>query len=505
MKKWVLRSAILTTVAAVTVALSGCAGSDAPPEGGGTLTLANSRDLASYDTGELDTGVHVLYWQPVYDTLLKFTPEGEITPNMATSYEYDEGRTKLTLTLRPGITFSDGAEFNAEAVKANIEHLQSGTGVSVYMVKNVSDVTVLDAQTVEISLSAPDPAFTYYLCLVAGAMASPDALDNEDLAANPVGSGPYVLDKTQTIIGSQYAYSRNPSYWNAEAYPYDSIVVKPMEDLTARVNALKSGQINGAVADSTILEEAESSGLNLSRNPITWQGFMIFDRVGETIPALADLRVRQAINYAIDKKSALEKIFLGAGYTSTQIFNNQSEAYVADLDDDYDYDPARARQLMVEAGYADGFDVTMPEYPGVNVFPFISQQLEEIGIRVTWDKITGDQIAPKIMGGEYPMAYFGGSSGQPWRDIQKMVDVEGAWNPGKTVTPELTELMAAAQAAEEDSQPAAYQAVSRYLVDNAWFGVWLYSDNIFLLDSQTSVVEQPGSIVPYIQNFTPAK
>nr|WP_262927621.1 ABC transporter substrate-binding protein [Microbacterium sp. NIBRBAC000506063] len=305
---------IIAAIAAGALALTACAGgggSTAPSTENRTLSLANLQNLASFDTGQLDTGWQVYYWQPVYDTLLNYTPEGVVEPNLATSFEYNEDNTVLTLTLREGITFTDGEPFDAAAVKANIEHLQQSTGVSVYMVAGVTDVVVLDDVTVEIHLDAPDPAFTYYLCLVAGAMASPAALGTPEIAAVPVGSGPYVLDTGATITGSEYVFTRNEDYWNPDAFPYDTFIVKPMEDLTARVNALKSGQVNGATADTTVIAEAEASNLQVGRNPISWRGLVLFDRDGEMVPELADVRVRQAINYALDSEAILENIFAG--------------------------------------------------------------------------------------------------------------------------------------------------------------------------------------------------
>lgn len=500
----------LAGFAIIALALSGCTSSggsensDATPRGG-TLTIGNNLDLASFDTGELDTGWQVFYWQSVYDTLLDYTPDGSIEPNLATEYTYNDDNTVLTLKLRDDVEFTDGTPFNAEAVKANIEHLQQGTGVSVYMVKGVTEVDVLDDSTVEIHLNAPDPAFTYYLCLVAGAMASPDAIAAGTLAASPVGSGPYVYDSDDSITGSEYHFTRNADYWNPDAFPYDDIVIKPMEDLTARMNAIKSGQVNGVSADTTVTAEAEGSGLQIGRNPISWQGLVIFDRDGTKVPALGDVRVRQALNYAIDTQSILDNIFEGAGYASTQIFNKKSPAADPELDGAYPYDPAKAKKLLAEAGYADGFEITMPEFPGQNTYPIITQQLADVGIKVTWDKIAVEQIVPALMGGDYPIAVFGSSSGHPWRDIQKMVSVGGAWNPLGNTTPELAQLLADVQASNGEAQDAAYQKVSAYLVDNAWFGVWFFTDNVFLTDASTNATQQAGSVVPYLRNFAPAK
>lgn len=498
--------AVAVSAAIVLTACGGTAGGGGDVGGGSqTLSIATQQDVASFDTGQLDTGLQVTYWQPVYDTLLRYTPSGEVEPNMAEEFEYNEDNTVLTLKLREGITFSDGTPFDAEVVKANIEHLKAGTGVAVYMVGLVGEVVVVDDLTVEIHLSAPDPAFTYYLCLVAGAMASPEAFGEESFATTPVGSGPYLLDADATIRGSQYTYVRNPDYWNPDAYPYDKLVLKPMEDVTARLNAIKSGQVNATNIDASVLKEAEAAGLTINDAPVQWNGLMIFDRAGAVVPALGDLRVRQALNHAIDGQAIVDNIYGGKGLQSQQIFNPDGPAFVKDLNQAYPYDPELAKELLAEAGYPDGFEITMPEIKGDLTQPYITQQLADIGVTVTWDKVASENVVGDILGGKYAIISFGSSSGHPWRDIFKMVSENGAWNPLHSTTPELNELFAAVQNTSGDEQVAAYQAVNEYITENAWFGVWLFTSAIQVTDARTSTQPQLGSLVPYLSSYAPAE
>ncbi|QHK18491.1 peptide ABC transporter substrate-binding protein [Pseudarthrobacter psychrotolerans] len=495
----------MATVAALSLTGCGATGNEpAGPKTGGTLTIGARQDLASFDPGAFDTGAQVQYWQPVYDTLLNYTPEGKVEPNLATEFKYNETNTVLTLKLREGVKFSDGTPFNADAVKANIEHLKKATGVSVYMVGKVKVVTVVDPTTVQIELSAPDPAFTYYLCLVAGAMGSPAALETEGIKTVPVGSGPYTLDTAATIRGSQYTYVRNPDYWNATAFPYDSVVVKPMEDLTARLNAIKSGQVNSAEVDSTVLSEARASNVKVNEHMIGWQGIMLFDREGTTVPALKDKRVRQALNYAIDGESINKNIYGGEGKATQQIFNPASPAFDEKLNAAYPYDLKKAKSLMADAGYAGGFELTMPTVPGDLTGPYITQQLAEIGVKVTWEKVPNEALVPDVLKGKFAAASFGSSSGHPWRDISKMISGTAAWNPFKTKTAELDGLLAKVQSSTGDEQIAAYKAVNNYITDNAWFCAWAYTKSIQLTDHGTQVAMQAGSGVPYLRNYSRA-
>lgn len=511
--------AIVTGVALLTLAACGGGNPEAKPSEGGsaggetgkevsseskTLRIGNIQDVFSFDPADLDTGRQVLYWQAVYETLLVYSPEGEILPGLATEFNYNDDRTVLNLKLRDDITFTDGEKFNAEAVKANIENLQGGTGVSVYQVDMVKEVNVLGDYEVEIVLDGPDPAFTYYLTLVAGAMASPAAIGTEELTAMPVGAGPYTLDASKTIAGSEYTFVRNPDHYDQGAYPYDTIVVKPFEDLTARLNALKSGQVDAIDADPTIIKEAESSQLQILRNPIAWNGLVFYGRTDGKTPALHDVRVRRALSHAIDSETILEQIYQGAGHDSRQIFNRLSPAHDPELESYYPYDPEKARELLAEAGYADGFELTMPEFPGVPLYPILTQQLGEIGVTVKWEKLAAENIVPAMMGGDFDAASFGSSSGHPWRDIEKMISANGAWNPMGSEDPRLTELLEKIPLAEGAAQDELYKEVSRFLVEEAWFGVWFFTDTVFLTNQDTNVVAQSGSTVPYIRNFSPA-
>lgn len=507
-----LRRRILSTIAAVAagaIAFTGCSASGEPTGGGGgedaptSLTIAARQDVATFDTGNLDTGFQVQYWQPVYDTLLKYSPDGTVEPNMATEFSYNDDNTVLTLKLRDGITFTDGTVFDASVVKANIEHLQQGSGVSVYMVGSVESVDTPDDSTVVITLAQPDPAFTYYLALVAGAMASPAAFGTDSFATAPIGSGPYTLDADATIRGSQYVFVRNADYWNPERYPYDKITVKPMDDLTARYNAIKSGQVNVADLDPSLMSDLENTDLNIGTARTGWLGLIIFDRDGSLNKALGDVRVRQALNYAIDGSAIVDNLFEGQGSPSQQIFNPLSAAYVEANDNRYPYDVEKAKALLAEAGYASGFDLVLPDMGDDITQPYVNQQLQDIGVNVIWEKVAPENIVPELLGGKYAAASFGSSSGHPWRDISKLVAPSAAWNPLGSETPELNDLLEKVRYTTDAEQAEAYRAVNDYVTENAWFGIWLFSNMVMASDNTVAFDMQSGSGVPYIANYRP--
>jgi peptide/nickel transport system substrate-binding protein len=468
-----------------------------------TLTLATSLDNGSFDPAIIENGPRAQYWVPVYDTLLLMDANGKITGNLAESYSYNADNTVLTLKLRKDVKFTDGTTFTADSVKANIEHLTAGTGQNSFMGSSIKQVVVVDEHTVELHLPVPNPAQLTYFTMVGGAMGSPAALGNPDISTYPVGSGPYVLDGARTRPGAQYVYKRNPDYWNAPSFPYDEIKLIPMTEITARLNALRSGQIDGAQGDAQTAQEAEASGLTVSRTPIDRHGLVLADRDGSVVPALADIRVRQAINYAIDGAGILAAIQRGLGHHTTQVFNLNSPAYVVSLDERYPFDPEKAKALLTEAGYADGFDLLLPEQSTVAANPIIEQQLADVGIRVKWAKVVLANYVTEAQSKRYGAFWMSLSTGNAWWDITKQISASGPWNPFDSSTPELDGLLAKAKSASGDEYVKLVQQVNTYVTENAWFDIWYQADAIYFAQPKLKVTMHPQNVVPYIRQFAP--
>jgi peptide/nickel transport system substrate-binding protein len=335
-------------------------------------------------------------------------------------------------------------------------------------------------------------------------MASPKSLKATDVATKPIGSGAYVLDKTGPVAGSTYTYKRNPDYWNAAAFPYDKVVIKPMNDLTARLNALKAGQVNATITDTNSLADAKRSGLTVNTTPVNWVGLLLLDRGGKLVPALKDLRVRQAINLAFDREAILKNVSHGEGSLTTQIFNAAGDGYDKSLDGQYTYDVTKAKQLLADAGYANGFTITMPESAGFAQYnAIIGQQLAAVGITVKWVKTPANAIIPAILSGKYPVAFMTLGSQSAWQDIQKAVTPKAPWNPIKAGDPQLDKLLATAQTASEAELPTAMKAVSKWLVDNAWFAPWYRENSVYLTDAKTAVDMQAYNVAPPVSAFGP--
>lgn len=470
-----------------------------------TLALAAMLDNNSFDRAQLMIANQIQFWQPVLDTLLVMQPDGKIVAGLATEWSYNDDNSSLTLTLRDGVSFTDGTPFDAEAVKANIEYLKNGAGQNSFMVEYVSEIEIVSPTEVRLHLSEPDPTLLDNLTVVGGAMASPKTLTGEG-AATLVGTGPYVYDNATSVLGRQYVYNRNPDYWDAASFPFERVTITPINDQVARLNAIKSGQVDGGLGEARAVADAEANGLTINKSDVNWLGITIADRDGKLVPALADVRVRKAINMAFDKPSILKFVELGFGRLSDQIFPTGSEAYVPELDAVYPYDPEAAKALMVEAGYADGFNVVMPDIPAyANFNPIVEQQLKAIGITVTWEKVAPNAIIPELRSGKYALFTLNFGYQGSWAEYRKFTFADSAWNPLHAVDPKFSEMLEDVQFRTGDEQIEGYRELNRYMVENAFFAPWYRRDTVYFTNAETTVSMRGTNAVPFIRDYGKAE
>jgi len=499
---------IIGGAAVLALTLSGCGGGggETSSTASSTLTLAPSPDVNSFAPADSRDAHLLQYYQPVYDSLIRISPEGEYEPMLATEWSYDDSGTVLHLELRDDVTFTDGVKFDGEAVKANLEAVKGGTGTSAASFASIESITVNSATSVDVHLRAPDPGFIRQLALNGGMMASPAALGTEELKSVPVGSGPYIMDTSETTTSVQYTFKRNPDYWNPDDFPYDEIVLKPIADATARLNAVRSGQVDGAFGDATNIPTAEGAGLTVTQSAGPgFQGLFIFDREGQIQPELADVRVRQAINYAIDPEAILQSAYSGEGTITRQVFNPESDAWVEDLNDAYSYDPDKAQQLLAEAGVPDGFTLDIPEPVFPNVSPVLGQQLAAVGIDVNWVQVPVQTVQDEYLTGKYPVVWFQLQSSDPWQGVNFWGSTEAAYNPLHIADPEIeAQIEVARNAPDDDQRNQAYQELSQLYIDKAWFAPAYFPDAVYFSSADVEVTPQALQIVPSIYNYQPA-
>lgn len=502
------KSTVMAVLTAAALALTACGGGGGGNDGAAattTLTIGQLQDLVSFEPADAHIGHTMPYYQAVYDTLIRRAPDGELKPMIAESWEYNADNTVLTLKLRTDVTFSDGTKLDAEAVKANLDHFKEAKGRDAYQVASLGSVAVVDPSTVAVTLAEPDPAFTYYLSLAAGLMGSPKALGTDAIKTVPQGSGPYQLDATATVKGSQYVFTKRADYWNKDLQKFDKITMKFLADVTARTNAIVSGQVDATLLDPKTGKQAEAAGLTLNDSQVDWQGLLLMDRDGKVTPELANPKVRQAMNFAFDRKTILDQQYLGQGTVTNQVFGPESGAYVDELDSSYPYDPAKAKALLAEAGYPNGFTLKIPSMAGFEaIVATVQQQLGDVGIKVQIDTIPQANYVPDLAAAKYSAAVFNLYQAEPWVAINQMISTTALYNPFKSTTPELATMIDAVQNGGEESSEKAKE-VNKYVTDNAWFVPLYRLDQMFYTNKKITVESQLQQAIPSIYNYTPAK
>ena len=498
----------LTAAAAVlALGLTGCSATSTTSTSGTptTLTLGVIVPATTFSAADMNFANEAPYGQAVYDTLLKADPSGEVGPDLATKWEYNDTKTVLTLTLRDDVTFTDGTKFNADAAAQNLVRFRDGASPNKSFLASLADAKAVDDTHVALTLTQPDPALLHYLTQNAGMQESPKAFGNADLKTNPVGSGPYILDTAKTVVGTSYEFTKNPNYWDPTSVHYDGLSLKVLADVTAMLNAVKGGQLNGAkLTVNTNNAEVEAAGYTLNPFELDWTGLILFDRDGSMNPAFKDVRVRQALNYAIDAKAMLTAIGEGLGTPTTQIFPTSSAAYDESLDSRYAFDPAKAKALLADAGYAGGLTIDMPSTTliGPAIFTLIQQQLKDVGITVNYTD-TGTNFIADILTPKYAGSWMQLQQDNDWALINFEITPTATFNPTKYQDPKVDAFVATILNGSTDESDAALKDLNAYIVEQAWFAPWYRVQSNYATDAKTKVIPQVGNAYPYLWNFNP--
>ncbi|WP_437773321.1 ABC transporter substrate-binding protein [Arthrobacter sp. KNU40] len=496
-------------VAATALGIAGCGGNSASgANSSSTLTLGAITSPSTFAAADADWAGDSPFYQAVYDTVLRANPDGSIAAGLASDWSYNADKTVLTLKVRTDASFSDGTKVDAAAVAQNILHHRDGQAGGKSRLAAVQDATPSDPQTVTVKLSHADPSLLTFLTMDMGLVESPATFTAKDVKTNPIGSGPYILDQQKTVAGNTYAFTRNKNYWDAKSVHYDNLVIKVIGDPTAMVNAIKGGQVNAAdMLNLDGLAAVKASGFTQYPNELDFAGLALIDRGGKLNPALGDVRVRKAINYAFDRQALANAIMKGNATVTEQIYGPGSPAFDSSLDSSYSYDPSKAKQLLAEAGYADGFTLEMPSWTaifGTSLFSIIQQQLGDVGITVKYSDDATNYVSD-IIAGKFPAAYLqlSGDIAKGEINANEYLAPTAGWNGLHYEDAKLTALMQKAQNSSGAAHDQALKEINAYVVDQAWFATWYRPQSMFVADSKTMVTVQEGNRFPYLWNIVP--
>lgn len=498
----------IAAVAAVALALTGCSGGGGSEAGSGDggpqeLSIGNFMDVTNWDPAAADLGFDGPYLSAVYDALLTTDEEGEPQPGLATKWEVSDDFKTVTFDIRTDAVFSDGTPVDVDAVVKGLEHLKAGpTAQEAY--GKVAAIEKVDDDTLEFQMTERDDTMLYLMGLGRSYIAAPAAIDAGTLSETPVGSGPYTLSDS-SVPGTEYVFEKVEDHWDAGAFPFDPLKITPLSDGTAMLNAMEAGQLNLIYTDKTGSDLAEQNGWNVSKGLSMWAGLLFADRSGAMGSPIGDLKVRQALNYAFDTQGMHESIAQGQGFVTNQVFPVGTPGNLEDLNDRYAYDIEKAKSLLAEAGYADGFDITMPMAGPFQPYQAIVEQtFAELGITVTWEET--DFMSYMGKAPTYPM-YIAviAMDSNPVATVERQISKPQWYNPtpGLDTLDGVQEQVDAVFTAEPgDAQLAEIEKLNELVTEQAYNAVWGQNENTYVSTPEFEVAPVIGLMFPTLRQIT---
>jgi peptide/nickel transport system substrate-binding protein len=488
-----LRTPAVALAAAVCMVAAACS---SPPTASTTsrddLVIGRAMDVTTLDISRNLCDTCQIYNSAVYETLLRApNATDELQPLLAESWEANADNTQFTFKLNPDATFSDGSPVEAKDVKWSWERLQNLDGSPAYFMAGITSVEAPDPQTVVVTSEAPNSAFfnissASYMGVINsdvasenGATAGKDAATTDKaenwFLKNSAGSGQYVLGSYAE--GSQLVLDRNDKYWGEEP-AFSKVTIKEVTDPSAQLQQLQQGDIDVAMNLSfDALDQVENDdNLTVSTEP-TFNFIYVALSPGKAGgEALSDVKVREAIRKGIDYDSVIDATLAGNGDTQASPIPN---GFVGTENLTLpEFDPADAKKLLAEAGYADGLtlDATFPTFSTYGVssstmFQSIQQSLSQVGIELKLNPIEFSQWVDQIdtPGFALTAVYFAPDHPDPVQYAQYFSLAEGSvWSSrsGVPVRPEESDLLAKALASSGADREAAYADLAQQMVDD---------------------------------------
>ena len=379
-----------------------------------TLVVAYERTMLTYDTYATAERLALVLAHNWGDTLIHRNPtSGEFEPHLATDWRFVDDVT-LELDLRTDVVFHDGEPFGPEDVAATFDYVTGegaglpGTGTLQW----IDHVEIVDEDTVRIVAEAVTPTAIETLALV-GTIYPAHVLENDGPAAMgkaPIGTGPYRFVSAGDNVAR---FERNDAYFGgAKGQPsIGHLEIRTMPEESSRIAALMTGEIDIARSGSISPDQGAAirGRARVEAADILRIWYLQMDALGTSgTDVFTDVRVRRAVAHAIPKEEITDVLLSGYGRPidtpcNPVQFGCSEEAAVA-----YDYDPERARELLAEAGYPDGFEVELYGYRDQQVAQALQGYLEAVGIRteLRWFGGQYDVVSQRQEAGELP-AFFG--------------------------------------------------------------------------------------------------
>lgn len=326
--------------------------------------------------------------------------DGEIVPLLAENFSANDDATQFTFNLRQGVTFHDGTPFNAESVKVNFERIMDpDNSLRLYNrgFNNIKSIETPDDYTVIVTLNTPNSSMLPKF--VPAKIVSPKALESGDITQHPVGTGPYKF--VEWVQGDHLTIDLNKEYW-ADTATVERITYKPVPENGARVAMLKTGEADFIfpLPTQNINELENHEGVVVDKVKSTIARYVSLNTMKEPFN---DKRVRQALNYAIDKDAYINVVMAGLATPLDSPLPSEMRYYQSQSL--YEHNIEKAKDLLKEAGYDNGFEVDIwgnTNSDTLKGMQFVQQQLSQIGVKVNIVSMEEGTLSDKIYGGATP-------------------------------------------------------------------------------------------------------
>ncbi|TXK83615.1 ABC transporter substrate-binding protein [Paenibacillus sp. N3.4] len=481
------KSAIFTLILAISMVFTACSSKsqesakvEGKAAGPTQLIVAAEQEPVGLDPNKVPAASSKRIYSLIYDSLTTMDGDFTVKPGLADKWGFSPDGKVLTMNLHPGVKFHNGREMTSDDVKYTYERiLNPSTGaLSKSSFSSIASIETPDKNTVVFKFKTPDTAF---LANASSVFASIVPKEVTDLNKEAVGTGPFMLEKMEN--GQYVLLKKNPNYFNSAQPKVDSIKFQLMKDESERLAALRSGSVDISMVSNEsakLLESAKSVkvinylsgeygyfGMNVKKKP--------FD----------DPRVRQAISYAMDRNEIANTVYKAQGVPSGPI-SPALKAYALPVSEfpAYTKNIDKAKQLLKEAGYENGFETaidTEAMYQDlVDLSQVIQQQLQQIGIKVTINKMEEAAYIAKWKSKDMVTMVGRNSSGtNPDRALRFFFATDGSANVWNYSNKEYDALVQKALETTDDKQrKEIYNQAQKMVVQDAP-NVFLASPKIF--------------------------
>lgn len=441
------RSGSIALLCALAVVVSNCSPQNSSNPTSGVLIYAASGQPTNLEPGNITDGNSLIVHNQIYNRLIQFKPgTTNLEPSLATSWSASNDSKTWTFKLRNGVKFHDGTDFNANAVKFNVDRWwdknnpngfrNAGKSYEIWGQifggykgepnSLVQEVRVVDNSTIRFVLKQPFAAFPTAIASAYFGMASPTAIQKAGAnygtpAGGAVGTGAFVFRGWQS--GDRITLEKNPNYWKPELPKSNQLVIRFVTDSGARLAQVRAGQVDFTVelAPDQKAEIEQDQSLIVANRPSFNVGYLALNPSSKP---LSDVKVRQAIAHAINKPAIVQAFWKGSAQTTPHFVPPALDWATSPKLQDYDYNPQKAKDLLKQSGFPNGFEIDLwympvarPYFPTPKpIAEAFAADLQAVGIRANLKtKDWAAYLADRNKAPGYPMFMLGwtGDYGDP--------------------------------------------------------------------------------------------